>query len=180
MNLILLGPQGSGKGTQAEIIAKKYGLNYFEAGKILRNTIDPVIQKTINQGNLVPDEYMIELAQEFISSNHTGGLLFDGYPRSVSEYEDLKLLLSKLGQKLDLVLNLEISQEESIKRLLARNRQDDKPESIKRRLDIYHQQTHPVFEQAVKEGIGISIDGMRTVDEIAQEIEEVINEKVIN
>lgn len=176
MNLILLGPQGSGKGTQAEILVEKFDLNYFEAGKILRSI--PEIHDILNRGELVPDEYMARLAEEFISTHPEGDLLFDGYPRTIAEYEDLKILLTKSGKQLDLVINIEITEKETMKRLLARNREDDKPETIQKRLAIYRDQTHPVFEKAIEEGRGVEVNGMQSIEAIAAEIEKVINEKI--
>ncbi len=210
MNIILLGPQGSGKGTQAEELVKKFGLHYFEAGKILRsisesdNKYAEEVKKAINGGRLVPDEYMRLIAWDFINK-HEGerennkGFLFDGYPRSTNQYEHLKDMLMRFGQGLNMVVNIEISEAESIKRLSARRtcqkcgeiynlitnpppegrckcggemiqRDDDRPEAIKRRLAIYREQTHPVFEKARDEGIGIEIDGERPINTISEDL----------
>ncbi len=175
MNLILLGPQGSGKGTQAELLVKKYGLKHFEAGKILRSMDDPIVKEALNSGRLVPDEYIRQIAWDFINKNGDGqGFLFDGYPRHLPQYEQLKEMLTYCGKKIDVVINIEISAEESVKRLSARrvleNRDDDQPEAIKRRLEIYRQQTHPVFEKAVSEGIGVEINGEQSIEKVHQDI----------
>lgn len=208
MNLILLGPQGSGKGTQAEILVEKYGLNYFEAGKILRSI--PEIRQTLNRGELVPEEYVRLIAWDFINKHDRNkGFLFDGYPRSVAQYDHLQDMLKKFGKRVDLVINIGIPEEESVRRLSARRmctkcgeiynlvtedkpdgnecakcggdlyqREDDKPEAVRRRLEIYRDQTHPVFEKALGEGIGIEVNGMQSILDVAKEIERVINEKV--
>ncbi len=207
MNIILLGPQGSGKGTQAELLEQKYGFNYFEAGKILRsiavsdNAHAKVVKQAMDKGDLIPDEYMRLIAWDFISKHDKNkGFLFDGYPRSVDQYEHLQDMLARLGRKVDWVVNIEISQAESIKRLSSRRtcskcgevynlitnppkgdkcdkcggelaqREDDQPQAIKRRLSIYRSQTHPVFERAMAEGIGIEVNGERPIEVIHQDI----------
>lgn len=175
MNIILLGPQGSGKGTQAELLVKKYDLRHFEAGKILRGMDNPIVKQALNSGLLVPDEYVRQIAWDFINKNGDGqGFLFDGYPRHLPQYEQLKEMLAQKGLKIDMVVNIEISTEESVKRLSARraleNRDDDQPEAIKKRLAIYRSQTHPVFEKACEEGIGIEINGEQTIEKVHQDI----------
>lgn len=181
MNIIIIGPQGSGKGTQADLLVKKYGLKHLEIGKVLRsaassdNKYAAKIKESLNSGQLVPDEYVKLLAWDFINKNGTGqGFLFDGYPRSILQYEDLKDMLARKGLKIDRVINIEISLEESVKRLSARraleNRDDDQPETIKRRLEIYRQQTHPVFEEALEEGIGVEINGEQSIEKVHQDI----------
>ena len=116
MNIILLGPQGSGKGTQAEILIKEFGLHHFEAGKILRsiaNSDNPhalEVKRALTSGNLVPDELVRLIAWDFINKHKNAGFIFDGYPRSVAQYEQLKDMLARFGQKIDYVLNIEISE----------------------------------------------------------------------
>jgi len=206
MNIVIMGPQGSGKGTQAELLIGKFGLQHFEAGKILRsiaasdNQHAGAVKEAMNGGNLVPDELVRLIAWDFINKHKTQGIIFDGYPRSVAQYEQLKDMLARFGQKIDYVMDIEISQAESIKRLSARRkctvcgevynlitepptcdhnqlvqREDDKPEAIKRRLEIYHQQSHPVFERAVAEGIGIEINGDQLIEVIHEEIMQKLN-----
>lgn len=206
MNIILLGPQGSGKGTQAELLVDKYGYNYFEIGKILRSVAESnnpnaqMVKDFIDKGQLVPDEYVRLIAWDFISKHDKSkGFVFDGYPRSVLQYDHLKDMLAKLGQKIDWVISLEISEAETVRRLSSRRtcskcgrvynlitnpppkagcecggelvqRKDDYPEAIKERLKIYQAQTQPVFEKASTEGIGLQIDGERPIDTIHQEI----------
>lgn len=195
MNIILLGPQGSGKGTQAELLAKKFNLSIFSAGDILRTSTDPKIKSIIDSGNLVPDDVLIQIAKTFIDSHN--GIIFDGFPRVESQYDLLKSMV-----KIDAVVNIEIPESETIKRLSARRtcskcgeiynlltddkpgadgkcskcggeliqREDDKPEAIQKRLQIYREQTHPVFEKAVKEGIGFEVSGDQAIDQVFADI----------
>lgn len=176
MNIILLGPQGSGKGTQAELLVKKFGLQHFEAGKILRSIADSdnqhagAVKAAINSGNLVPDELVRLIAWDFINKHKNGGFVFDGYPRSAAQYEHLKDMLMKFGKKIDKVIDLEISERETIKRLSKRGREDDMPEAIKKRLELFRLQTEPVIERAIQEGILLEIDGERPIDVIGEDI----------
>jgi len=197
MNLVILGPQGSGKGTQVELLAKKFNLTVFSAGNILRNSTNSVITDAMTSGNLVPDQYLRQIVEEFLQQNTTAtGFIFDGYPRTIAQYAQLKSLLPKI----DAVINIEISEAETIRRLSARRtcikcgeiynlltkppkgsvcdvcggelvqREDDKPEAIKRRLQIYREQTHPVFTQAVEEGVGIEVNGAQPIEKVFQDI----------
>lgn len=201
MNLIFLGPQGSGKGTQAEMLVQKYGLNYVEMGKILRSM--PEVKESIDKGELVPDEYVRRIAWDHINrQDKEKGFLFDGYPRSLEQYKYLEDMLRKFGKKIDWVIYLYISPEESIRRLSARRtcekcgeifnlitnppknpdvcdkcggkltqREDDQPEAIKRRLELFNERTKPILEKARQEGILLEIDGERTIEKIHEEIE---------
>ncbi len=128
MNIVLTGPQGSGKGTQAELLANKYHLIYLEMGKILRsistsdNEHSKIVFDALNSGNLVPDEYVRLIAWDFINKHHDthNGFIFDGYPRSVEQYDQLEDILCKFGKQIDHVILLDIPPEESVRRLTAR------------------------------------------------------------
>ena len=176
MNIILLGPQGSGKGTQAALLAERFGLQHFEAGKILRSIADSdnqnasAVKAAANSGNLVPDELVRLIAWNFVNKHRNGGFVFDGYPRSAAQYEHLQDMLMKFGQKIDRVIDLEISQAETIKRLAKRGREDDTPEAIKKRLELFRLQTEPVIEKARQDGILLEIDGERPIDVIHRDM----------
>ncbi len=183
------------------MLVEKFRLQCFEVGKILRSIADSdnqhagEIKIALNSGNLVPDELVRLIAWDFINKHKNGGFIFDGYPRSVAQYEQLKDMLARSGQKIDYVIDIEISEDESVRRLSARRqcamcgkifnlitepptcdhnqlvqRDDDKSETIMRRLEIYRAQTHPVFEKAKEEGIGIEINGERPIEVIHQDI----------
>lgn len=207
MNLLILGPQGSGKGTQAELLEKALGLQYFEAGKILRsiaasdNPKAVELQTTMKSGGLVSDEYMLLIAWDFINKHDKNkGFIFDGYPRSIAQYEHLEDMLRKFGKKIDKVIFIYISETETLRRLGGRRtcskcgliynlvtgpkpvddkctcggelfqREDDKPETIKKRLAIYAGQTQPIRERAKSEGILLEVDGERPIEVIHEEI----------
>ena len=193
MNVIIAGPQACGKGTQARLLSEKYGWLHFEMGKILRSI--PKISKTLNSGSLVSDELVRLISWDFIKKHHDQGIVFEGYPRSLAQYEHLQDMLKKFNKRIDVLISITIPEEESIKRMSARRtcvrcgrvyslgeaqkcecggeltlREDDKPEAIKRRLQIYHDQTRPVFERAKAEGIAIEIDGMHPIAEVHEMI----------
>lgn len=209
MNIILLGPQGSGKGTQAEKLVSKYGFNYVEMGNILRsiaksdNEYARIVKETTEKGELVSDEYVRLIAWDFINKHDKElGFLFDGYPRSILQYEQLEDMLKKFGKGVDRVISLNISEAESIKRLAGRRvctkcgeiynlltedkpgadmkcskcggelvaRDDDLPEAVKRRLQLYHEMTEPILEKARQEGVLMEVDGERSIGAIFEEI----------
>ena len=200
MTLIILGPQGSGKGTQGGLLVAKYGMNYVDMGRILRSVHQ--VKDYVNRGELVPDELVRTIAWDHINKqDKSKGFLFDGYPRSVPQYEALQDMLRRFGKKIERVIWLDISEVESIRRLSARRkcercgeiynliteppkiegvcdkcggklsqREDDTPEAIKRRLQLYHEQTHPILERARSEGILLEVNGERPFEAIFEEI----------
>lgn len=205
MNIIILGPQGSGKGTQARLLAQKYKLFYLESGEFLREIAktNKEIDQIINvRGNLVPDEQMISLIKNYLDNKVPEGnnILFDGYPRSIKQYELLKQWLGEKGQKIDKAFFLDISEEESIKRLSARRvcdrdgkvwnlitnppptpgkctcggnllqRPDDKPEIIRERLAQYQKTTQPLIEMLEKENLLIKVNGERPIEVIFHDL----------
>ncbi|MBI1863776.1 nucleoside monophosphate kinase [Candidatus Woesebacteria bacterium] len=206
MNIIILGPQGSGKGTQAEALVKEYNMLYFEAGNFLRNLAqkDKFISETINKGELIPDEKIFELVKTFLEEkNVNDNILFDGYPRSVKQYELLSSFLSQKNQKINIAILLSIPQEESIRRLSARRidqktgqiynlitnppgpeinlneliqRDDDKPDAIKARLENYHKSTEPLLKKLKEENILIEVDGTKSIEDIKFELFKLVNE----
>lgn len=200
MNIIILGPSGSGKGTQAKLICKELGLNCVSMGAILRNAAKnrPDINERINKkGELVPDEITFSVLKDYLEGRKIfDGILFDGYPRSVKQYNLLKSWIGKRGGRLDLALLLQISDEESVRRLSARRidkktgeiynlitepppqsvlsanliqRDDDKPEAIRKRLQWYKDTTNPLTRVLKEEGILIEIDGERPVKTIFED-----------
>jgi adenylate kinase len=156
-NLILFGPPGAGKGTQAIKIAYKYGWKHVSTGDILRSEVSqgtPLglkVKAVMEAGILVSDELLIEIMESVFRNNNTvGGFVLDGFPRTLKQAQELDLMLTKLGTKVSLVLSLDVDEEELVKRLLVRaqeqGRKDDTEEVIKNRLVQYHQHTKPLIE----------------------------------
>ncbi len=204
MNLIILGPQGSGKGTQAKLIAKRLNLFCFESGDFLRDLAetDSRIDEIINKkGILLPDQEIFSYVSKYLEKNDSDlkNFILDGYPRSVKQYQYLKNWLQERGSVIDKAVFLDISEEESLKRLSARRicencgklynlitnlppkgvcecggkliqREDDKPAAIKKRLALYKKQTMPMINQLREEKILIEINGERPIKTIFQDI----------
>lgn len=205
MNILILGPQGSGKGTQAKLLSEKFGLFYFESGNFLRelSKSKPDVGERINRGELIPDAEMFGLVRAFLELNAPSGqnMLLDGYPRSIAQYESLKDWLVGKNSKIDHAILLEISEEESVRRLSARRmdkttgkiynlitappgpeidkenliqREDDKPEAIKVRLLKYKEVTAPLVSQLQKEGILKRVNGERPIEVIFADLQEIV------
>jgi adenylate kinase len=180
MNLVILGPQGSGKGTQAKILAEKLGLYYFDMGSFLRGLAqkDENIRKIQAEGKLVPDDMFFFAMKAFMQEkiNSGKGMILDGFPRTIEQYQVLRNWFEENGLSIDKVLYLTLSDEEALKRLLKRReiegREDDTLEIINKRLAVFHEQTKPVLEQARKDGILLEIDGERPIEVIAADILE--------
>ncbi len=179
MNLIILGPQGSGKGTQAQLIAEKYHLNHISTGALLREEAatqsekGKLIADIQNKGDLVPFETVLEVLEPAMAKS-TSGFILDGTPRDIHQAEYLSWYLDKAKRSIDLVLLLNIPKQESVKRLLNRakieHRPDDTPKAIEERLEVYEHQTTPVIKYYQKLGILINIDGTPEIAEIFADI----------
>jgi len=186
MNLIIFGPPGAGKGTQADFIVNKYDLYQLSTGEILRNEIKnktelgKEISSIINSGSLVSDDIVKKLVESFISDKrYQDRLIFDGYPRNLTQAKNLKELLGKYGQKIDLVLKLSVSLEIVKKRILERQtleqRSDDSEELAIKRYKTYEKSTEPVIEYYKKLNLLKVIDGERSIDQINKEIGDIIS-----
>lgn len=179
--LLIVGPQGSGKGTQGVRIAEAYGIPVVSTGDIFRANIKegtPLGQQVtaiLDRGDLVPDELTSEIVRDRLSQEDAaGGFLLDGYPRNTAQVAHLEEFLSSRGEALDAVVLLDVPREESIARLRLRaveqGRSDDTEEAIAHRLDIYEKETAPILEVYGARGIVDRIDGTGALDEITERI----------
>ncbi|MDE5416625.1 adenylate kinase [Labilibaculum sp. DW002] len=187
LNIALFGPPGAGKGTQSKMLVEKYNLAYISTGDILRAEIAEGTElglqakDIIKQGGLVPDEIIVQIMEEKISSNNdVNGFLFDGFPRTTVQAYILEGLLLKLNTKLDCMLSLEVPNENLKNRLLKRaeteNRSDDTEEVINVRLQEYETKTTPVAEFYKEKEIYHPIDGMGDIDEIFGRLTSVVDQ----
>ena len=186
MNLIIFGPPGAGKGTQSNFIAKKYNLFQLSTGEILRDQIKKntdlgiKITPLINSGSFVPDEIVSELIEKFIKEKEFNSrIIFDGYPRSLSQARNLDNLLKKYQQKIDVVLKLSVSLDTVKKRISERRtlekRPDDNEEIAIIRYKTYEKSTEPVIEYYKRLNLLKVIDGERSIDQINKEISDIIS-----
>lgn len=170
MNLIVTGPQGSGKSTQAQLLAKKLNLPHLQTGELYRQIgkkttpFGRKIKAILGKGQIVPDkEHNQILAQELAKSKYVKGFVLDGSPRTLAQAMSQSF-------KIDKVFYLKVGDEENIKRLILRGRDDDTPKIIAERLRIYHRETEPVLNFYQKQGILEEIDGERAIEEIHRDI----------
>ena len=185
MNLLLLGPQGSGKGTQAKLISEAFDVPHVSTGEMLREAIvrgDDLgrrVQPIVDAGQLVPDELMVELIRERLGrADARNGVVLDGFPRTLPQAEELDRVLRELGHELDLALELQVPEAVSVARLVERagaeGRADDTPEAIRTRLALHNRNAEALSEYYRARGILVGIHGNRAVPEVFAEIQQAI------
>jgi len=187
LNIVLFGPPGAGKGTQAQMIIEKYQLIHLSTGDILRaelaaqTPLGQEAKKYMDKGELVPDKVVIEMIGLKIDKSHgSKGFIFDGFPRTTAQAEALDTLLQKKGTPISIMLSLEVEKDELVKRLLGRGqvsgRSDDQDVSIiENRIKVYNKETTPVKGFYEKQGKYRAIDGMGTIGEIFVRLCQVID-----
>ncbi len=188
MNILLLGPQGSGKGTQAKKIAKTYGLAYIGTGDMIREIkelptdLGRELKAVYDRGDLVDDDLMIRLIRDRLDRGDTlPGFVLDGFPRTMVQAEALDDLLRDLGRSLDVVFELQVADrqqllERMLKRAAAENRTDDTQEAIQRRLELYERETAPLVEYyRTTRGNVVGIHADRTIGEVFREISDALS-----
>jgi adenylate kinase len=173
MNIVILGPVGSGKTTQARLLADYLGVPLLNAGDLLfyaSQSDDPKytdIRDKMKKGELVDSNIMHSiLADHLEQAEHKNGTLLDGHPRTVEEAKELDKIWP-----VDKVIYLHIDDQEVVKRLLARGREDDKPEVIEKRMEIFHQETEPVLEYYRQKGILEEIDGAKDIEDVQSDVQ---------
>jgi adenylate kinase len=185
VNILLLGPQGSGKGTQAKRLAEEYGLVHIATGDILRGAMEEGsdlgdrVREYYERGELAPDDLMIELIRKGLSANGASeGFILDGFPRNMAQAEALDKMLRDIGKPLDVVFELQLSDEECLKRMQKRaaeeGRTDDTPEAMRKRLEIYHAETEPLVEYYRVRGNLVGIHADRSIPQVFAELQETI------
>ena len=186
MNIVIFGPPGAGKGTQSNLIVKKYELHQLSTGELLRKEIKSKtelgkkISSIINLGNLVSDEIVGNLIENYISKDiYKNKLIFDGYPRNLSQAKRLDFLLNKNNQKIDIALKLSVSLETIKKRILERknleNRDDDKDEIAIKRYKNYEKNIKPVIDFYKQSDLLKEVNAEASIDEISDEISGLID-----
>lgn len=208
MKIIMLGAPGAGKGTQAKLIAEKYGIPHVSTGDIFRANIKEGTQlgkeakEYMDKGQLVPDELTVRILLDRVAKDDcSNGYVLDGFPRTIPQAEVLDEEVSKLGDKIDFAINVDVPDENIIRRMGGRRaclkcgatyhiehippkkegicdtcgselvlRDDDKPETVKNRLDVYHKQTQPLIDYYGKKNILKTVDGTRDMNDVFADI----------
>ena len=182
MRILILGPQGSGMGTQAKRIAATYGVPHVATGDILRAAISEGtelgarVEPILECGDLVPDELMVDLIRARLLEED--GFVLDGFPRTMAQAEALDAMFDEIGKPLDAVILLQVSDEVATERLRARaeqeGRADDSPDAIRNRLRLYHELTEVVVDRYQLAGIEVIVDGEQTMDDVFASIQDAL------
>ena len=186
LNIIIFGAPGSGKGTQSQKLVDKYHLTHISTGEILRDEIEHqtklgvIADKYMSHGQLVPDNVVIDILDElFVHNPDSVGYIFDGFPRTLKQGETMDELLHKKNESINVVLSLEVDDNQLTERLINRGqvsgRNDDTPETIQSRLQVYYRQTAQLKDYYAKKGKLVKINGMGTIQDIFTRIENVID-----
>jgi len=190
LNILLLGPQGAGKGTQGRLISSEYGSPHIATGDMLRAAIaadTPLgrrVKPIYDRGELVPDDLMIELIRERLNQDDTrDGFVLDGFPRTSVQAEALDAMLNEIDRPLTVVFEFELPEEVCVERLTRRaaeeGRIDDTPEAIRTRLRLYHQQTEPLIEYYRARGNLVTVPADRPVDEVFADIQRALDQVAV-
>ncbi|MCL7408603.1 adenylate kinase [Marivivens donghaensis] len=190
MNIILLGPPGAGKGTQAQKLVEERNMVQLSTGDMLREArtsgteMGKKVAAVMDAGNLVTDEIVIGLIREKLEQGAAGGFIFDGFPRTLAQADALDGLLSEMGQKLDAVIELQVDDEVLVSRIVGRAeaaaaagqpvRADDNEDALRVRLAAYYKQTSPLIGYYYAKGGLKSVDGLASMDDVAKNIADIL------
>ena len=189
MNLVLFGPPGAGKGTQAKLVSERRGLPQLSTGDMLRAAIaakselGKKVEAILAKGDLVPDDVVIGIIGErYDRPDCCGGAIFDGFPRTIAQAEALDRMLAQRGLKIDHVIELKVNDEILLRRVEQRiresggaSRADDTPETLKARLEVYYKNTAPLIAYYRNQGKLKTVDGMAPIEEVARAIEAALD-----
>jgi adenylate kinase len=186
LNVILFGAPGSGKGTQSLKVAKEFDLVHISTGDVLRKEIadgtelGKLAKDYINKGQLVPDGLIVDMLANVLDTRKgSKGVIFDGFPRTLPQAENLEKILEQRGTAVSVLIDLQVEESELVSRLLERGklsgRSDDNLETIHSRLAVYHKQTAPLTDYYKKTGKYVAIQGTGTIDEIFTRIRKVLD-----
>ncbi len=189
MNVLLLGPQGSGKGTQAKRIQAEYAAPHIATGEILRAAIVAEselgrrVKPIVESGQLVPDDLMIELIRERLGEDDAqSGFILDGFPRTLPQAQALDGMLGDIGRELSIVFGFQLDDSVGIERMTRRatleHRKDDTPEAIAQRLELYHRETEPLIDYYRAQGNLVGIHADNPVDQVFAEVQEALEQTV--
>ncbi|MFL5937285.1 MAG: adenylate kinase [Gaiellaceae bacterium] len=190
MNILLLGPQGAGKGTQAQRISEAYGIPHIATGDILRTAMAAgtelglKVKPIYDSGRLVPDELMIGLIRDRLAEDDTdAGFILDGFPRTLPQAEALDQMLRGIAKELTVVFALQLPEPVAIARLTKRSelegRVDDTPEGIAKRLELYRRETEPLIEWYRVRSNVVTVHADRSVNEVFGEVQEALEQAAV-
>jgi adenylate kinase len=185
MRIVLMGPPGAGKGTQAVSLASQLGIPHISTGDIFRSNVSAetelglLAKKYMDAGEYVPDAVTNEMVKHRLAqSDAAAGFLLDGYPRTVAQVAELDAILQKLGSKVDLVIELTVDIDEVVSRLVQRaaqqGRTDDSEDVIRRRLEVYAEQTAPLIEAYRARGLLKAVDGMGEIEQVRARLNQLV------
>jgi adenylate kinase len=189
-NILLLGPQGAGKGTQGRLIASEYAIPHVATGDMLRaamadgSELGQQVRPIYDSGRLVPDDLMIALIRERLSAEDArDGFVLDGFPRTMAQADALEEMLREIGRDLDVVFEFqvpdEVGRERMLKRAAQEGRTDDTPEAIDERLRLYHEETKPLIEYYRTRGNLVGVHGDRPVNQVFSEIQQTLEQVAV-
>ncbi len=184
MNILVLGPQGSGKGTQAKRISEEHEIPHVSTGDMFRaldlaTPLGREVKEIMERGDLVPDEVTVRMIRKRLSEPDAApGFVLDGFPRNLAQAEALDAMLREIGRRLDVIFFFDLDDETATERALGRaheeGRADDTAETIARRLSVYHEQTEPVVEYYRTTGKLVPLHAARSVEQVYTEIREAL------
>lgn len=185
--VILIGPPGAGKGTQAKMLEQSLGLPQVSTGDLFRynlkneTALGKLARTYMDKGELVPDEVTVAMVQDRLARpDAAGGAILDGFPRNQAQADALNQLLSQLGGRITVVPNIIVDREELIQRLLKRaqieGRTDDNEDAIRTRMRVYEEQTKPLLDYYQQRGLVVDVNGQQSVEAVQQDLQRVIDQ----